>query len=100
MKTLLIGFLLCIGGIVVQAQTSDSTRYILIPQDFVQPIAKFNHPLYVLNGKKLAHDSLNILDPNSIESIHILKGLEAKEKYGDEGKNGVVVITLKEICKT
>ncbi len=35
------------------------------------------------------------LDPNSIESVSVLKGLAAATLYGSQGKNGVVLITTK-----
>lgn len=35
------------------------------------------------------------LDPNSIESISVLKGLAATVTYGDQGRNGVILITTK-----
>lgn len=35
------------------------------------------------------------LDPNSIESINVLKGLSATTLYGEQGRNGVVLITTK-----
>lgn len=35
------------------------------------------------------------LDPNSIESVSILKGLAASTLYGSEGRNGVILITTK-----
>lgn len=35
------------------------------------------------------------LDPNSIESISVLKGLAASTLYGSEGRNGVILITTK-----
>ena len=35
------------------------------------------------------------LDPNSIESVSVLKGLAASTLYGSEGRNGVVLITTK-----
>jgi len=35
------------------------------------------------------------LDPNSIESISILKGLSATTLYGSSGRNGVILITTK-----
>lgn len=39
------------------------------------------------------------LDPNSIENITVHKGDSAWEMYGDEGKSGVVIITLKKDYK-
>ena len=35
------------------------------------------------------------LDPNNIENISILKGLSATTLYGEEGRNGVILITTK-----
>ncbi|MDQ3535752.1 MAG: TonB-dependent receptor plug domain-containing protein [Bacteroidota bacterium] len=35
------------------------------------------------------------LDPNQIESINVLKGLSATTLYGEQGRNGVVLITTK-----
>ena len=39
-------------------------------------------------------ETLNI-NPNEIESMEILKDSKAMIEYGDEGKNGVIIITLK-----
>ncbi len=35
------------------------------------------------------------LDPNNIESMSILKGLSASVLYGEQGRNGVILITTK-----
>lgn len=35
------------------------------------------------------------MDPNSIESISILKGLSATTLYGSAGRNGVILVTTK-----
>jgi len=35
------------------------------------------------------------LDPNSIESVSVLKGLAASTLYGSEGRNGVILVTTK-----
>ncbi|TVZ56980.1 TonB-linked SusC/RagA family outer membrane protein [Lutibacter sp. Hel_I_33_5] len=35
------------------------------------------------------------LDPNTIESVNVLKGLAAATLYGSAGRNGVIVITTK-----
>ena len=35
------------------------------------------------------------LDPNSIESVSVLKGLSATTMYGELGRNGVVMVTTK-----
>ena len=50
-------------------------------------------PAYYLNGKKISRQAMDLIDPKQIKSIDVLKGNKATEKYGDEGKNGVIEIT-------
>ncbi|WP_339916329.1 M56 family metallopeptidase [Yeosuana marina] len=52
-------------------------------------------PLYILDGKEITTDEMNDINPDKIDSISVLKGESATKKYGDKGKNGVVIITLK-----
>jgi len=57
----------------------------------------------VLDGKIMGRtdgkEILNQIDPSTIESITILKGDKAVEKYGSKGKNGVMIITTKLMLK-
>jgi TonB-linked SusC/RagA family outer membrane protein len=48
-----------------------------------------------LEGSTNASSRFLDLDPNSIESISILKGLSATTLYGSSGRNGVVLVTTK-----
>ncbi|WEK19117.1 MAG: TonB family protein [Candidatus Pedobacter colombiensis] len=52
-------------------------------------------PLYVLDGKLINAADMKALDPNSIESINILKDAKATAIYGAKGANGVILITSK-----
>ena len=47
-------------------------------------------PIYILDGKRV-----NDLEGISPESINVLKDQSATNIYGDEGKNGVILITSK-----
>ena len=51
-------------------------------------------PLIILDDKIIT-SPLNSISPETIESIVVLKDLNAISKYGDEGKNGVLIITTK-----
>jgi len=53
-------------------------------------------PLFILDGKEISKKEMDELDSDSIEKVEVLKGDSATEKYGDKGKNGVVIITLKD----
>lgn len=50
-------------------------------------------PLYIIDGK--VAESIEGIDPNSIEAIEVLKDKSATALYGDRGKNGVIRVTLK-----
>lgn len=52
-------------------------------------------PYYVIDGKPASKKEMSKLKPSEIASINVLKGKNAKTKYGDKGKNGVVEITTK-----
>ncbi len=70
-----------------------------------------NQPLFVVDGVPFNSDTNSDgnflegatnassrfldLDPNSIESISILKGLSATTLYGSSGRNGVILVTTK-----
>ena len=51
--------------------------------------------LYVIDGIVNEKFDPKSLHPDMIESISVLKGEAAIKTYGDKGKNGVIVITLK-----
>ena len=52
-------------------------------------------PLYILDGKEVSKEVIDEMDTDDIESINVLKGDSAAKKYGEKGKNGVVVIKSK-----
>ena len=52
-----------------------------------------NNPLYVIDG--FVGGDFNIVNPNDIESIEVLKDASATAIYGSRGANGVVIITTK-----
>ncbi|MGK0291614.1 MAG: bla regulator protein BlaR1, partial [bacterium] len=57
--------------------------------------ASINNPLYIIDGKKTSAKKADKINPDDIESIDVLKGEHAIEKYGEKAKNGVVIITSK-----
>jgi TonB-dependent SusC/RagA subfamily outer membrane receptor len=61
---------------------------------FGSATGKTNQPLILVNGKE-SEQTLNNIDPATIESVNVLKDETATQKYGEKGKNGVVLITTK-----
>lgn len=73
-------------------------------------INQSNQPLFIVDGVPFNSNTNNSqafedgvtessrffdLDPNSIESVSVLKGLSASTLYGSQGRNGVILITTK-----
>jgi len=54
-----------------------------------------NQPLYVIDGIRQKDDNLPNLNPETIASISVLKNESGKALYGEDGKNGVILITTK-----
>lgn len=52
-------------------------------------------PFYIVDGVEYKEGDIPDLDPSGIESINVLKGPAAINKYGDKGKNGVIEIITK-----
>ncbi len=52
-------------------------------------------PLCLVDGKELSLDAVKAMDQNEIESINVLKDEAARAIYGEKGKNGVIIVTLK-----
>jgi TonB-linked SusC/RagA family outer membrane protein len=80
-----------------------------------QSFSQNNQPLFIVDGVPFASDTNSAafggsgnfqngnngssrfldLDPNSIADVQVLKGLSAATLYGEQGKNGVILITTK-----
>jgi TonB-linked SusC/RagA family outer membrane protein len=61
-----------------------------------------DNPLFVVDGYPISNTAgqvsnpLNVINPNDIESITILKDASSTAIYGSRGSNGVIVITTKQ----
>jgi TonB-dependent SusC/RagA subfamily outer membrane receptor len=53
-----------------------------------------NSPLYIVDGIQV-ENGLNVISPQAIQSIDVLKDAAATAIYGARGANGVIVITTK-----
>ena len=77
------------GGKTVNSQVTVNSKV----SDF--SVQGMNNPLYIVDGKEVTSSILSALDVNKIESMTVLKNESATEVYGEKGKNGVILITLK-----
>lgn len=51
-------------------------------------------PLYIVDGQEVTPSIMKALSPSRIEAFKVLKDKDSIEKYGEKGKNGVILITL------
>jgi len=56
---------------------------------------KGKDPLYIVDDKEITKEQLADVKPDMIESVTVLKDKSAIEKYGDKGKDGVIIIKTK-----
>lgn len=55
-----------------------------------------NDPLYVIDGVPTKSSAFEILNPNDIESIQVLKDASSSAIYGARASNGVIIVTTKQ----
>src|ERR1022692_3200444 len=76
----------------VDTKLKDTSKHFMIVD--AKPIDKHDNPLYVVDGV-IFKGNLKRIDTNDIVTVAVLKGNEARTKYGKRGQNGVIVITTK-----
>ncbi|MBZ9728790.1 M56 family metallopeptidase [Salegentibacter sp. JZCK2] len=52
-------------------------------------------PLYILNGATTKKEIIDLIDKDLIKSVNVLKGESAISLYGEDAKDGAVIITTK-----
>lgn len=58
-----------------------------------------NEPLYIVNGIISTKKIISEINPDTIESINVLKSKDATVLYGNQGKNGALIVTTKKLTK-
>lgn len=53
-------------------------------------------PVIIVDGKKIPSAEMELLDPECIKSMVVLKGEKATVKYGNDAKDGAIEITTKD----
>jgi len=78
------------GGVVVSAKRN-------VPDYLSNEVTRLGDkvPLVIIDGKESSTDDIKALDSNKIKEISVLKDQAATKLYGDKGKYGVIIVTLK-----
>lgn len=56
-----------------------------------------NQPLVVIDGLVSDDETYKQLPPEAIKSVNVIKGVQGTALYGEQGENGVIVITTKQM---
>ena len=54
-----------------------------------------NKPLIILDGQRIPYENFSEINPETIESMEVVKNEKAIELYGEDAKNGVIIIKSK-----
>lgn len=87
-----------VNGIITVTKSLNA-EFTFTEADYKKNYLKSNinkQPIYVVDGKITSAASFKNINTDNIESIHVLKGKLAVNKYGDKGKNGVILIKMKQ----
>jgi TonB-linked SusC/RagA family outer membrane protein len=61
----------------------------------ISSITAGTNPLIVVDGVPLENFNLNLINPQDIESIEVLKDASSAAIYGSRGSSGVIIVTTK-----
>ncbi|MDR1919767.1 MAG: SusC/RagA family TonB-linked outer membrane protein [Tannerellaceae bacterium] len=99
-----------VAGVFVNRPASGASGSARVNIRGVNSLSTNSQPLYVIDGMPINNNTTDIpgwrggfdygdgisnINPNDIESISVLKGPNATALYGNEGGNGVILITTK-----
>ncbi len=84
-----------VAGVQVSSNDGQPGAELLIVIRGNNSVTQENSPLYVVDGFPVESSVGNMLNPEEIESLEVLKDASATAIYGARGANGVVIITTK-----
>lgn len=79
----------------IEVTVDDNIRTAVVVQSDTTVSSK--QPLFFVDGKRVA--TIEGIDPNTIESVSVLKDKSATELYGKDAKDGVILVILKKEAK-
>lgn len=99
-----------VAGVQISSSSSDPGASNSVIIRGVSSLGGSNQPLYVINGVPMTNNSsssssldggydfgnaANLVNPDDVEDVTILKGAAATALYGSQAANGVILITTK-----
>lgn len=84
-----------VSGMQVFTSSGEPTQASSIRLHGVGSLTAGSTPLILLDGSPISSSTMNMLNPNDIESVNVLKDASATSVYGSRAANGVIYITTK-----
>jgi TonB-dependent SusC/RagA subfamily outer membrane receptor len=83
------------NGVIVITTKAFRQQHRPFKEAAVASVTSGSDPLYIIDGVEASEEGMKKLNPSEVESINVLKDKAATAVYGDKGRNGVILITLK-----
>ncbi|MFY8182450.1 MAG: DUF4139 domain-containing protein [Flavobacterium sp.] len=83
-----------VAGLQIEDKFKDDSKVILRGYSSV---IDNNQPLVVIDGAISDNETYKQLPPNAIKSVNVIKGAQAAALYGEQGVNGVIVVSTKQM---
>ncbi len=86
------------GAFQISSGSNPAVSRIIVDSNFSPNASK---PVYYLQEGTgyIKIDNIDAIDPKEIQSISVLKGSSSEAQFGEAGKNGAIIITLKPFSK-
>ena len=82
------------NGVIIITTGSNSTKALKRDESERKMMELFNKALIIINGKESSKSDVIRMLSHSPNSISLYTSDRADKKYGDKGKNGVIILTL------
>ena len=84
-----------VSGKTIDVKTDTMTTAPIKIRLIDENIGHSEEPLIIIDEKHASMDVLKSLDPQNIDNITVLKDKASLDLYGEEGKNGVIIVVTK-----
>lgn len=83
-----------VSGLQVNTETNPSSRVVIRGN---RSLKGNNNPLVVIDNQISSEEILQQIPPQNIKSVNVLKDSQATALYGEQGANGVIVVSTKQM---
>jgi uncharacterized protein (TIGR02231 family) len=86
-----------VSGLQINTQSNEISKDSRIVLKGNRTISANDKPLVVIDGQVSTDELMKQLPPETIKSVNVIKGQEGAALYGEQGSNGVIVVTTKQM---